>query len=450
MKRIKSKYIDILVKMSFPILMNYLVITLFEVLDKAIVGNYSIDDFAAVGVSATVIYGITGSLGIISAAYNIIAAQYLGKGDTDSFNNSFYTVMCISIIIGLSLILLSLLGGKLLFSKVFGLDGNILNLCLEYFYIASTTIVMNMVLFNFSVYFRNLKDTKISLYSTIISTCLNVVFDYLFVYGKFGFPELGAKGAAVGSILGLIAGIAVYIIKFYRNGDIKLKGVISKKLTHKLIKLYIPLLGQDVIEGSIFPIILTGIISRLGLYEIASYNLAESIGSIMALPIYAFSTSAITLSIQKSFSNKEDNSKDNEDNPKDIINTAIVLSCFMVLIIGIFISIFPNKVLGLITKDATLILKVTKIFILVILMQILNIFNQIYKSYLQGLNNERFVLKFTSFISAISISWILLLSIRLSLIGVYIGLCINNLIFTVVYHLKINNIKSYIANKPSD
>ncbi|TGY42102.1 MATE family efflux transporter [Clostridium sartagoforme] len=450
MKRIKNKYIDILVKMSFPILMNYLVMTLFEVLDKAIVGNYSIDDFAAVGVSATVIYGITGSLGVISAAYNIIAAQYLGTGDKESFNNSFYTVMCISLIIGLSLILLSLLGGKLLFSKVFRLDGNILNLCLEYFYIASTTIVMNMVLFNFSVYFRNLKDTKISLYSTIISTCLNVVFDYLFVYGKFGFPELGAKGAAVGSILGLIAGIAVYIIKFYRNGDIKLKGVISKKFTHKLIKLYIPLLGQDVIEGSIFPIILTGIISRLGLYEIASYNLAESLGSIMALPIYAFSTSAITLSIQKSFSNKEDNSKDNEDNPKDIINTAIVLSCFMVLIIGIFISIFPNKVLGLITKDATLILKVTKIFILVILMQVFNIFHQIYKSYLQGLNNERFVLKFTGFISTISISWILLLSIKFNLIGVYIGLCINNLIFAIVYYLKINNKQFYSAKRPSN
>ena len=195
---------------------------------------------------------------------------------------------------------------------------------------------------------------------------------------------------------------------------------------------------------------MTGIISRLGLYEIASYNLAESLGSIMALPIYAFSTSAITLSIQKSFSNKEDNSKDNEDNPKDIINTAIVLSCFMVLIIGIFISIFPNKVLGLITKDATLILKVTKIFILVILMQVFNIFHQIYKSYLQGLNNERFVLKFTGFISTISISWILLLSIKFNLIGVYIGLCINNLIFAIVYYLKINNKQFYSAKRPSN
>lgn len=180
---------------------------------------------------------------------------------------------------------------------------------------------------------------------------------------------------------------------------------------------------------------MTGIVSRLGVYEIASYNLAESISSIMALPIYAFSTSAITLSIQTSFSNKEDDSK-------YIINTAIVLSLCMVLSIGIFICIFPNKVLGLITNDENLILRVTKIFILVILVQVFKIFHQIYKNYLQGVNNESFVLKFTSLVSIISISWILLLSMKFNLVGVYIGLCINNLICTMVYHLKINSIRS--------
>lgn len=434
MKRIKNKHFSVLIKMSFPILMNYIVMALFEVLDKAMVGNYSIDDFAAVSIGATVIFGVTGCLGAISVVYNIIAAQYIGKGDKNKFMNTFATVMCISLIVGVAIILLSLLGGNFLFSVIFGLGGNILRLCLEYFYIASGTIVMNMILFNFSVYFRNLKDTKISFYSTIISTSINIVFDYLFIYGKFGFPELGAKGAAVGSIVGLLCGVAVYIIKFYRNKEIRLKGVVSKKITLKIIKLYIPLLGQDFIEGTIFILILTGIVSRTGIYEIASYNLAESIGSIMALPIYAFSTSAITLSIQKSFSVKK-------ENPSSIINTAIILSCFMVLSIGIFTSIFSNGVFGLITNDKTLILRVNKIFIFVIVMQVLNIFHQIYKSYLQGMNNEGFVLLFTVAISLISIVWITILSINFGLVGIYLGLIINNLIFSCVYYFKVRNIR---------
>lgn len=289
MNKIKNKYSDILIQMSFPILMNYIVMTLFEVLDKAIVGNYSIDAFAAVG-----------------------------------------------------------------------------------------------------------------------------------------------------SVIGLLAGILVYIVKFYRYGHIKFKGAFNKKITRKLVKLYIPLLGQDIIEGTIFPIILTGIVSRLGVYGIASYNLLESVSSIMILPVYAFSTSAITLSIQKSFSNKEDNSK-------TILNTAIILSLFTVLIICIFIAIFPNSLLGLLTKDKELISTSSKIFILVIIFQVFNIFHQIYKSYLQGINNERFVFKFTSFISIISTLWIGILSMKFNLLGIYIGLCINNLIFAVVYHFKINCINSKLV-----
>ena len=103
----------------------------------------------------------------------------------------------------------------------------------------------------------------------------------------------------------------------------------------KIIKLYIPLLGQDFIEGTLFTLILTGIVSRIGIYEIATYNLAESIGSIMILPVYAFSTSAITLSIQKSFSSKK-------ENPNSIMNAGIILSCLIVLSLGIFTSIFSG------------------------------------------------------------------------------------------------------------
>ena len=432
MKRLKNKYFSILIKMSFPILMNYLVMTLFEVLDKAIVGNYSIDDFAAVGIGATVIYGITGCLGAISIAYNIIAAQYLGKDDNKNFMNAFTTVMGISLIAGAIIILLSLLGGSFLFSVIFGLEGNILRICLEYFYISSITVVMNMLIFNFSVYFRNLKNTKISFYSTIISTSINIVFDYLFVFGKFGFPELGAKGAAIGSGLGLLAGLIIYVFKFYRTKEIKIRGALSKRITLKIIKLYIPLLGQDFIEGTLFTLILTGIVSRIGIYEIATYNLAESIGSIMILPVYAFSTSAITLSIQKSFSSKK-------ENPNSIMNAGIILSCLIVLSLGIFTSIFSNGVFGLITNDEILILRVNKIFIFVIVVQVLNIFNQIYKSYLQGINSERFVLLFTVGISITSILWITILSINWGLAGVYIGLAINNLILSIVYYLRIRN-----------
>ena len=123
------------------------------------------------------------------------------------------------------------------------------------------------------------------------------------------------------------------------------------------------------------------------------------------------------------------------------MNAGIILSCLIVLSLGIFTSIFSNGVFGLITNDEILILRVNKIFIFVIVVQVLNIFNQIYKSYLQGINSERFVLLFTVGISITSILWITILSINWGLAGVYIGLAINNLILSIVYYLRIRNIR---------
>ena len=123
------------------------------------------------------------------------------------------------------------------------------------------------------------------------------------------------------------------------------------------------------------------------------------------------------------------------------MNAGIILSCLIVLSLGIFTSIFSNGVFGLITNDKILILRVNKIFIFVIVVQVLNIFNQIYKSYLQGINSERFVLLFTVGISITSILWITILSINWGLAGVYIGLAINNLILSIVYYLRIRNIR---------
>lgn len=181
MKKIKNEYIEILIKMSLPILMNYIVMTLFEIIDKAIVGNYSTEGFAAIGVSASFIFVITGAFGVLSTAYNIIAAKAVGEKNQDTFDQTFNIVMIISIIVGILIILAAFIGGNYLFSRVYGLEGVILSLALDYFYIGSVTVMLNMIIFNFSVYFRNLKDTRVSFYSTVISTFKSINF-FIFNY----------------------------------------------------------------------------------------------------------------------------------------------------------------------------------------------------------------------------------------------------------------------------
>lgn len=432
MKKVKNEYSKILIKMSLPILMNYLIMTLFEVIDKAIVGNYSTEGFAAIGVAANFIYLVTGALGVLSAAYNIIAAQFWGKNDKKQFNATFKTVMVITIVIGTLIIALSFVGGRLLFEKVYGLKNGILLLALDYFYIASVTVMMNMIIFNFSVYFRNMKNTKISFYSTIVSTVINIAFDYALVYGRFGLPELGVKGAAIGSVIGLSGGILVYLIKFKADKEKMIKIKADKEVAKRIIKLYIPLLAQDIVEGTIFTMILTSFISRMSVINIATYNLLETIIGAVALPMFALSSSAITLALQKSFS------KDRKDTLR-IINTAISISILMIVSLGNIILLFPRGTMAIISKDNLVIDKAERVLLFAIIAVILKTFTVIYKSFLQGINNESFVFKSTVIISFLSLFWIYALVRIYGLRGIYIGIAINNMIFSIIYFKRIRN-----------
>lgn len=432
MKKVKNEYSKILIKMSLPILMNYLIMTLFEVIDKAIVGNYSTEGFAAIGVAANFIYLVTGALGVLSAAYNIIAAQFWGKNDKKQFNATFKTVMVITIVIGTLIIALSFVGGRLLFEKVYGLKNGILLLALDYFYIASVTVMMNMIIFNFSVYFRNMKNTKISFYSTIVSTVINIAFDYALVYGRFGLPELGVKGAAIGSVIGLSGGILVYLIKFKADKEKIIKIKADKEVAKRIIKLYIPLLAQDIVEGTIFTMILTSFISRMSVINIATYNLLETIIGAVALPMFALSSSAITLALQKSFS------KDSKDTLR-IINTAISISILMIVSLGNIILLFPRVTMAIISKDNLVIDKAERVLLFAIIAVILKTFTVVYKSFLQGINNESFVFKSTVIISFLSLFWIYALVRIYGLRGIYIGIAINNMIFSIIYFKRIRN-----------
>lgn len=104
-------------RMAYPILLHYLLTSLFEILDQAIVGHYSVRGFAVVGIAASVVYGVTGALGMLSSAFHIIAAEKIGKQDERGFENAFAGSKILVILIGLTVVLVSILFGKPFFMR---------------------------------------------------------------------------------------------------------------------------------------------------------------------------------------------------------------------------------------------------------------------------------------------------------------------------------------------
>ena len=194
-------------RMAYPILLNYVLSGVFEMLDKAIVGHYSVRGFAVVGIAASFTFAITGALGILSAAFNIVAAGERGCQDEHRFESTFAASKSLALLTGTVFFVLSLLGGRFFFRHVYGIREDDLSELLSYYYPAAFTVIQNMLIFQYSTYFRNRLNTRITLCSTIVSTGVNLFFDCSLVYGFFGMPCLGTAGAAWGSVIGLAAGL---------------------------------------------------------------------------------------------------------------------------------------------------------------------------------------------------------------------------------------------------
>lgn len=400
--------------MAYPILLNYLLSSVFELLDKAIVGHYSVQGFALVGVAASFTYAITGALGILSAAFNIVAADEKGKGNTSGFETAFVISKGLSLLIGISFFVLSILGGRCFFQQVYGISEEHLSELLSYFYPTSFTVVQNMLIFQYSAYFRNHLNTKITLYSTIVSTCVNLFFDFSLVYGAFGFPRLGTAGAAWGSVIGLFAGLLVYQLAYYRHHTIS--GICGQMrdfgrkaaMAKKILNLYPSLLGQELLESTIFVIVVSGTVARLGTEQMAVYNLLDTVGSTIGLPIYAYASATQTLALQNAAAG-------NPTAVRDYMKSGLRLAFAVILLLCTLCGIFSRILLRLIVFDTALITASQRLLWSVFLLQLVKVPYQIHMSYLQGIGRERFVFAYTAIGTIVT-------SISVASIGILTGL----------------------------
>lgn len=418
-------------KMAYPVLLNYLLMSLFEILDKAIVGHYSIQGFAVIGIAEAPIFEITGALGILSVAFNIIAAELKGKNDLDAFERTFDMSRKLSLVIGFAFFLLSLVGGRFFFQKVYKVEGETLNELLSYFYPAAFTVLQNMLVFLYSAYYRNRLNTRISLHSTAVATIVNLFFDASLVYGLFGLPQLGTAGAAWGSTIGLFAGLLVYQIPYYKNKNWYTVSCFEKKqILKKLFHLYPSLFGQEFLESTLFVLIVSGVVARMGTQQMAIYSLLVTVGNMVELPIYAYATATQTYALQ----NK---SAGDINQAERYIKIGRQFTVGVIIGLSILCFICKTQVFELIISDKAVIERAGHLLLWVLIIALSKVAYQFYIGYLQGVGKEKYIFLSAVTSTVISSIAVLLLGEMFALIGVYLVMCGKYFILSIIYRRQI-------------
>ncbi len=147
-----------------------------------------------------------------------------------------------------------------------------------YEYLAWSVIPL-MLFFAFRQFLEGVGNTKVAMIITIISNVVNIFFNWLFIYGNWGFPEMGAAGAGLATLLSrilmplLLIGYFVWNQSFRRYLSFYHRGGWSGERVWSLLSVGFPISVQMTLEGGAFAA--TGIMMGwLGTVALAANQIA--------------------------------------------------------------------------------------------------------------------------------------------------------------------------------
>jgi len=255
-------------QLSFPVMLGMLGHTFVAFADNVMVGQLGTAELAAVSLGNSFIF-IAMSLGIgFTTAITPLVAEADSSNNMSSGKKAFKHGLLLSSILSVILFLIILLSKPLL--NIMDQPEEVVELAIPYLDIVALSLIPLIVFQALKQFSDGLSNTKYPMYATILANVINIILNYLLIFGSFGFPKLGIVGAAIGTLISRI--IMVYFLWMIFKSRSKFKAYITnlnfrkieKTISIKLFNLGFPSALQMFFEVGIFTaaIWLSGVLGK--------------------------------------------------------------------------------------------------------------------------------------------------------------------------------------------
>jgi putative MATE family efflux protein len=229
----------------------------------------------------------------------VFAAQYWGANDIRSLHRYQGIGVAISLFFGIIFTIISLFFPELLIS-LFSNDSQAIRVGCEYFRIIGISFIFNSIAIIFAQVLRSTENVKIPLFASLLGFGLNTLLNYLLIFGKFGFPELGFIGAAIATTIAryvetLFLLLATYLMKLPTASSIR--QLVNWDL--RSIKRFFKIGGPVILHNGIWIIgssIYTMVYGKVSTEALAAFYICKSFENVSNMLFSAFgNTSGIIL-----------------------------------------------------------------------------------------------------------------------------------------------------------
>ena len=185
-------------RLAIPVITGMLGHTFVAFADNIMVGQLGTAELAAVSLGNSFIF-IAMSLGIgFSTAITPLVAEADGAGDKAAAKSTLKHGLVLCTLLGISLFGVILLLKPLMYHM--DQPDEVVVLAMPYLNIVAFSMIPLVMFQAFKQFSEGLSQTKYPMYATILANVINIVINYLLIFGAFGFPKLGIIGAAIGTL----------------------------------------------------------------------------------------------------------------------------------------------------------------------------------------------------------------------------------------------------------
>ena len=337
--------------LAAPISLALLIPQLSFFTNTVFLGRLGIRELGVNGITG-VFFLILSMIGYgLSSGMQIQMARRAGEGDKKGLAQLLTNGAMLSVLFSLGLMLVTLWFVPLLFGYSLH-DNDDFALSVSFVYIRVWGLPFLMMSQLFSAFFISIGRPRLLIYGSVVATVLNILFDYLLIFGKWGLPAMGFKGAALASVIAEIFYCVTMVAMFFTHGLLKTYPIFKFRnfdfsLSQRTLKVASPLIVQFMfsIGGWLIFFIF---IEHLGGQSLAASQVLRNIFGIVGVGTWALATTCNTM-----VSNLIGQGRQRE--VMRIIMKICKLSLLYAVIVCVLLLAFSREFLAIYSDDMSLI-----------------------------------------------------------------------------------------------
>ena len=349
---ININYIKKILMIAVPIMLSNLISQLQMLIDRIFIGRLSLESMSAVGNASTPMWTSMSVMFSLTTGATILVSQAYGAGENERGRRILASLFKYNNVMGFVLFLFWFFYPQLAFSLM-GVDKSIIGMSIDYARYFAPIFLLQGVGVSISCLLSVSQRTQIMLWYGVSRSLANVVLDYAMIFGHFGFPAMGVKGAALATTIAELLGDMIVFIYVIKSKELILKPGLSEIISSKFrpyletIRLGAPAACEEFAwnMGNLYLIVM---LNRISVEAAGIHSIIFGVELIAVVVVESIATATLTLS---GFETGSSNVK----GVWYVVMNSAILSWAISLFNLIIFLLFPTQILGLFTKDEAVI-----------------------------------------------------------------------------------------------